>query len=92
MLLLIDFNFINVVITILLGIVIPLALLVIRMWSNIENFKKFKLEAEIRFKKEEERREEEIAQRHSEHTAILLQLNDIQHNIKSLSEKQNNTK
>jgi len=84
----IDFNFVNLIITILLGIVIPLAILVIKLWANVEDFKKFKAIVEARQAKEDEKREEETAIRHRENMDIMIQLNNINNKIENLS-KQN---
>jgi hypothetical protein len=83
----IDLNFINLSITILLGIVVPLAIVVIKLWAIGEDYKKFKLLVESKQAKEEERREEEMSTRQKEHTAILLQLNSIGHQIETLSKQ-----
>ena len=87
MLLDIDLNFINLSITILLGIVVPLAIVVIKLWAIGEDYKKFKLLMESKQAKEEEKREEEMSTRQKEHTAILLQLNSIGHQIENLSKQ-----
>ena len=84
----IDFNFVNLSITILLGIVIPLAILVAKLWATSEDFKKFKLSVETRQAKEDEKREEEVAIRHKENMDIMLQLNTITNKIENLSKQQ----
>lgn len=83
----IDFNFVNLIITILLGIVIPLAILVIKLWANVEDFKKFKAIVEARQAKEDEKREEETVIRHKENMEIMLQLNTITNKIENLSKQ-----
>lgn len=83
----IDFNFVNLIITILLGIVIPLAILVIKLWANVEDFKKFKAIVEARQVKEDEKREEETVLRHKENMDIMLQLNTITNKIENLSKQ-----
>lgn len=87
MLTMIDFNFVNLIITILLGIVIPLAILVIKLWANVEDFKKFKAIVEARQAKEDEKREEETAIRHRENMDIMIQLNNINNKIENLSKQ-----
>ena len=74
MLTMIDFNFVNLIITILLGIVIPLAILVIKLWANVEDFKKFKAIVEARQAKEDEKREEETVIRHKENMEIISKM------------------
>lgn len=83
----IDFNFVNLIITILLGIVIPLAILVIKLWANVEDFKKFKAIVEARQAKEDEKREEETIIRHRENMDIMIQLNNINNKIENLSKQ-----
>lgn len=83
----INFNFVNLIITILLGIVIPLAILVIKLWANVEDFKKFKAIVEARQAKDEEKREEETAIRHRENMDIMIQLNNINNQIENLSKQ-----
>ena len=87
MLTMIDFNFVNLIITILLGIVIPLAILVIKLWANVEDFKKFKAIVEARQAKEDEKSEEETVIRHKENMEIMLQLNTITNKIENLSKQ-----
>ena len=81
----IDFNFVNLIITILLGIVIPLAILVIKLWASAEDYKKFKASVLARQEKEDEERKKEVLQRHQDSMAISLQLNSIEHKLNTLS-------